>query len=486
MGLTLFSSRWVLGSLGQTDYGLYSVVGSIIVFVVFVNNVMSGSAARFFAYSIGQGETNEINAWFNVSLSIHICLALILVMIGIPVGEAIIRHVLTIPENRLATCIWVYRISLVSTFVSMMSVPFMAMFTAKQYIAELAIWGLLQTVFSFCMAWILHLFNGDKLLIYSFGMVGILVFVQGVRIYRGFVVFQECKVNFKHWLDRERMKRIFSFSSWSLIGSLGVTLRDQGSAILLNVFFGPQVNAAYGIASQVSAQTNQLSSAMVGAFSPEITACEGRGDRPRMIELANKASKFGTFLILIFAFPLIVEMDYVLKIWLHTPPPLASILCRLILIAFMIDRLGVGPMLAINASGKIAIYQAVVGACMIFTIPLGWVLFKFGAPPKSIGLVFILTMSAATMFRIVWGKHLLGMSIARWWSAVLLPNLIIVLAMSGGSTIIVYTLPPSLWRLGITCILSVTIAITVAWLWVFDGTEKQRVLSWLKKKRSRA
>lgn len=472
MGMALFSSRWVLNSLGQSDFGLYSVVGSIIVFIVFLNTVMAGSAARFFAFSIGKGNADEVNQWFNAALSIHVCLAFVLIGVGWPVGEAVVRHVLNIPPDRVQASVWVFRVSLVSAFVSMLAVPFIAMFTAKQHIAELAVWGLLQSVLSFTLAFSLPYASGDRLLFYTVGMVGIVVLLQAAQIARARVVFQECRIAVDRWFSRERLREMFSFCSWNLIGSSGAVLRDQGSAILLNLYFGPQVNAAYGIATQVSSQTNQLSASMVGAFAPEITASEGRGDRTRMLSLSNQASKLGTLMVLVFAIPLMVEMDYVLKLWLKTPPEHAAMFCRLILITFLIDRLTTGFMLAVSAHGRIAAYQATVGASLVLTLPIAWIGLNAGLPATSVGFAFILTMIITSLGRAFWARKLFGMPLSDWLLKVVLGCTVVASSSFAFALIPHFGMESSFLRLLAVSGANV-FAGTLSLIWALSSSEKR-------------
>jgi len=472
MGLALFSSRWVLNALGQSDFGLYSVVGSIIVFIVFLNMVMAGSAARFFAFSIGKRDPDEVNCWFNAALSIHICLAFLLVGVGWPVGEMVVRHVLNIPHDRVQVCVWVFRVSLLSAFVSMLAVPFIAMFTAKQHIAELAVWALLQSVLTFALAFSLRYASGDRLLFYTVGMVGIVVMVQIAQIVRAKATFQECRIALDQWFSGERLRAMFTYCSWNLIGSLGSILRDQGSAILLNLYFGPQLNAAYGIASQVSSQTNQLSASMVGAFAPEITASEGRGDRVRMLSLSNQASKLGTLMVLVFAIPLMLEMDYVLKLWLHTPPEHAATFCRFILITFLIDRLSTGFMLAVSAYGRIAAYQATVGGSLLLTLPIAWIALKSGLSPTSVGWAFLLTISITSIGRAFWARRLFGMPLRSWLTSVVYGCCIVAFSSLVLAYVPRFGMEMSFLRLVVVASVSTAVG-AISLIWVLNASEKQ-------------
>lgn len=472
-GLALFSVRWVLNSLGQTDFGLFSVVGSLIVFITFLNTIMAGSVGRHYAFAIGQGDTVEVNRWFNTALSLHLCIAVALILIGWPVGEYVIAHKLTIPTDRVNVCIWVFRVSLVSAFAYMVSTAFVAMFNAKQHIAELSFWGMLQSILTFILAYTLKFVSGDRLLFYAIGTVAILIFIQTSLILRAVSVFRECVIECHHWFDKERLKKIFSFASWNLIGSLGITLRDQGTSILLNLKFGPGLNAAYGIANQVCAQTNQLSAAMLGAFSPEITASEGRGDRDRMLSLSLRACKYGTVLVMLFAIPLLVEMDYALNIWLRKPPLYTVLFCRLILCTFLIERLSAGYTLAVNAHGKIAAYQATVGVSLLLTLPLAWLFIKLGYAPTSVGVAFIITMAFCAFGRIFWVRHIFGVPVRNWLITVAVPCAIVASTSTIAAMAPRWFFQASLLRLVLTFAFSVIASLLTIWFIVFDIKERE-------------
>ena len=474
-GLGLFSARWIFTGLGATDYGLFAVVGSIIMFITILNGVMAGSASRHFAFAIGRGDPDYVNRWFNTSLCIHLILPVVLIAIGWPISEYCIRHVLAVPADRIRSCLWVFRLSLIVAFVGMTSIPYLAMFSSKQNIAELAFWGTLQSVVSFVFAFILTKVSGDRLLFYAIsGMIISLVF-QAVQILRARYIFSECRIHYRYWFDKGRFKEIFSFASWTMIGALGSTLRDQGSAVLLNVYFGPKVNAAFGIANTVSSQTNQLGVAMIGAFSPEIMASEGRGDRSRMLTLAQQASKFGAILVLLFAIPLVVEMDYVLKLWLKTPPEYTSTFCQLIIATFILERLSTGYMLAFYAYGRIAAYQATLGSCLILTLPLAWLLLKLGSPPTSVAVAFVATMTAVTIGRILWARRLLNVPVWCWLRDVLLPVGTVTVATTAASLIPRCLLLPSYSRLALVISASVLTTIITAWFFALKNTERYAV-----------
>lgn len=474
--LAIFSSRWVLSALGASDFGLFSVVGSIITIIIFLNSVMAASAARQFAYSIGQGDEEIVNKWFNTALSIHLIMPVVLILIGWPIGEYCIAYVLTIPPVRISSCLWVFRISLVSAFMSMITIPFSAMFTAKQHIVELAIWGLLQSILTFSFAFILTHLHGDRLLFYAMGMVAITASLQVGQSLRAMMIFRECRIRCSQWMNGDRFKKILSFALWSLFGNTAGMLRNNGLAILLNLFFGPKVNSAYAIGSVVSTQTGTLSNSMVGSFSPEIIACEGSGDRTRMLELAMRACKFGTLLVMLFAIPLIVEMDYVLKLWLHEPPVYTALFCQLMLTMFLIDQLTVGYMLAVSAHGRIAAYQATLGTLNLLSLPASWFFLKLGFAPTSVVVVLIVTSAVTALGRVFWGRYLFGVTVNHWMTSVVIPCAVVATASAFMALIFVWWLPPSFFRLVLASIGSAAVAALVCWFIALDLSERAYIV----------
>ena len=477
MGLGLFSSRWVLQALGPQDFGLYSVVGSIIIFITFLNGVTAGSVARFLAFSIGKDDSEETCRWFNTALFLHTLIPLVILLIGWPLGEWAVRHFLNIPVERFQTCLWVFRLSLIAAFISMISTPYIGMHTAKQKLAELAIWNLLASFGTFTLAYGLTRYRGDALLFYACGVIGIHGIMQLIQVIRAKRLFPECHLHFAFWWDSKRIVEIMSFAGWVMFGFTAVVLRGQGTAILLNRFFNPLsfpfVNAAYGIGNSVAGQVNTLSSAMLGAFTPEITASEGRGDRLRMLLYALRASKYGTYLLLLFAIPVFIEMDYLLSLWLKTPPELAATFCRMMLIYTVIDTITIGAMLAVNAKGKVRGYQVTLGICVYLTLPLAWVFLRYGGAATSVMLAFLLTMTGHSIGRLIWARHLVGMSIGTWAKQVLLP-LSCVMVASGGVGCICHmwnTASPFLRLISVT-VSTWMVTYLVGWLFVVDAREK--------------
>jgi len=480
-GLGLLSGRWILAGLGEVDYGLFAVVGGVMGFLTFVNSCLAGSAQRHFAYAIGQGDVEEVRRWFNASLSIHLCLATTVVVVGLPVGDWLLQRVLNIPPERMATCLWVFRCTLLSAFFSIAAVPFTGMFTARQLLLELAVFNVVGSVLTVLLAHTLLGFAGDRLLLYAIGMTGITLTILVAQMVRLRLAVPECRVRWRYWWDRLRMRELTSFAGWTLFSTIGNLGRSQGMVLLMNVFCGARMNSALGVANQIAGQTENISQGLFGALAPEITTSEGRGERDRMISLALRASKFSVLLTMMAIIPLIAEMDGVLKLWLREVPAHAGTFCRIVLLTFFVDKLSTGYTVAVFAYGRIAVYQATLGGLLILTLPLAWLVLRAGGSPEAALGCSLLTGAACTLGRVFWVRHLLGVPVGRWLrnvvarcAVVAVPTVVLV------GAVCVWT-PPSTLRLLLVLPGSAAVVCLFAWLVGLDHVERAFVMTGVRR-----
>jgi O-antigen/teichoic acid export membrane protein len=488
MAMGLFSGRWLLQALGPIDYGLIGVVGALIPFVTLLNSMTSTSVARFFALSIGKGDPEETNRWFNTALSIHIILPITLVLMGWPIGEWAIRNFFNIPPDRLITACWVFRFSLIVAFWNMSATPYMGMFTAKQHFYEMSIWGVLQTVCTFTLTYLLTLYSGDAWLLYSAGSVSIMIILGLFQVLRARYLFDECRIKFEFWWNWRSIQQVTVFAGWQIFGGLARLLRGQGTAILLNKYFTPlkfpDVNASYAIGNNVSNYTQTLSTALIGAFTPEITATEGRGDRDKMLRYANRASKFGTMLVMLFAIPLLIEIKYILVLWLKTPPQYAWIFCVLILTQYLMDKVSIGYSTAVAAQGRIARYQMIVGGGMLLTLPIAWIFLAHGCSAVSVVYAFNITIIISSVGRVLLAQHLLGASCLEWIRKVLIPCVsVLCIGLSFGFLVQYLYGAPSLLRLMLVMATSSLSWCLCGWCLVLEQDEKKFLLENVRKLR---
>lgn len=476
MALGLFSSRWVLQSLGEVDYGLMGVVGSLIVFITFLNSVASGACARFFAYSIGKKDTDDLIRWFNVGVSVHLFLAIFLVAVGLPLGEWAIDEFFNIPADRINTAHWVFRFSLVAAFWTMSSTPYIAMYTATQNIAEFTLWEIASILTNFGFVYWLTTYQGDAWFVYAGFTVGLTVLLGIGQALRAKYVFEGCKIRLSYWGDWNRMKQMFSYAGWTLFGSLGYMARTQLPAILLNQYYPPIrykfVNASYQVGGALASYTQSLSSSLMGAFSPQIATLAGANDKDGMVKTAFRASKFGTLLMLIFAVPIALEADYLLVLWLKNPPQLAAPFCRLVLLQMVLDNLTFGHMSGIMASGKIKWYQITTGSLCVLSVPVAWLVLELGGSALSVSWVIAGCMGACSAARLFYGRSILGIRIGQWGKGVFFPLSVLSLLSFCFGEVVILLVEESFFRVLFTSFISFVAMMVTAWYVLFDKAER--------------
>lgn len=479
LALGLFSARWVLEALGKVDLGLLGVVGSILFCITFISGMLSGSISRFYAFSVGQerkigGEEgrDKVSAWFNAALSIYTILPIILIGIGYPIGIYAIHHWLVIPPERVNSCVFVFRMSLLSAFVGMVSLPYISMYRAYQLITELSFWGILGSTLTFICAYILLHVDGDRLIIRSLMLTSVGVGIALIQVVRARKHFPACRIQTKYLMKGDCIRQLFSYSFWEFFGCVGDLLRGQGTVFLINRHMGPTMNAAYTIGNQVSNHTQTLSSALLGALSPAVSTAAGADEKQRAISLAFRSCKFCTLLILVFCIPLILEVDEVLRLWLVNPPEGASTICVCILIAAACHKLGWGHHILVCSYGRIRGMQTTLGVISAATVILIWAFLHMGFGMLGVGLSFIISFSFLTLVRVAFARSLLGMSVRYWAVRIVVPILIMVAVAFPAGLVARSLMEPSFWRVCLTTVVSLSCSLPVGWFLVLDRTER--------------
>lgn len=488
----LFISRWVLATLGKTDFGLYGVVGGMTVFIAFLNTLLSSATSRFYAFAEGESKkyaaegnaergVDECRKWFSTALLLHVLVPIVLIIIGYPLGMHAVEHWLTIPPDRVDACRWVFRFVCISCFVGMVNVPFQAMYTAKQYIAELTLYSFATTTVNVAFIYFMVTHPDDWLVKYALWMCLVSIVPQAIICLRAIAVFPECRFRAAYAWNRSRVIRLSSYAFWQAFGGLGVVFRGQGIQVLINKYFGPGINASMAIANQVSGQTQTLASAMQGAFQPAIVTALGTGDVELARRMSYRASKFALALTLIFCLPLSLEIDYVIALWLKTPPPYSAGLCLCMIVFFIVDKASIGQCLACNATGKIAGYQAVGGSLLIMCLPIAWIMVASGLGVYSIGWAIVLTGLGNSISRVFFARKLIGMSAKKWLLQTVIPILVSSVIAIGSGLIVCHFMHKSLLRLVVNSLLVEGLFLPLLWSVVLDTDEQEFVRRKLKR-----
>ncbi len=478
----LFTSRWVLMGLGVEAYGVFGVIGVVITICLTINVMISGAVSRFYAFAFGKAKVaedksaalDECRGWFNVAFALHVFFPVIFVIAGGLAGSWAIENYFNIPVQYKSTAHWVLYFSLANMFIGMWAAPFRAMYTAQQYIAELTLYDFFCPLFSVICAWLLLHYQGDRLWFYACYTMVISAVPSFIIMVRAMFVFPECKIMPSKMLDWSKIRQLVSFAGWHFFGLLGLTVRTQGAPILVNKLLGVQFNSTMTVASVVSGHASSLSESLNGAFSPAITNAAGAADCELLYKLALRSSKFGTLLVSIFALPLCVEIQYIIQLWLHTVPPMVEYMCVLMLAIAILDRMGMGALVAINALGDVKLHE--LFCCAIHIVTLCFCFFfahfmRMGI--VGIGYGLLVGTALLTAMRMALWKWQLHLPIRAWLCHFTLPFAIILLASGLSGYVVTLILPSSFVRVLISAFVSVLVLGGLGVGFVLDDSERQ-------------
>lgn len=383
------SVRYLIEMLGVSDYGLYSVVGGMVSLIAFLNSIMITTTYRFFSFEIGLGLDGEMNSLFNVSLVLHFMFALIMVVLASSFGYYYINKYLSIPEGKLSDALFVFKTSVLSSFVVVVGIPYQGLITAKEKFGFLAYIEIAKSLSSLFVILILQNLDVNKLRLYGFSIAMISIF-STIAYY--FYTKKKYK-DIVRWNFQNNIKKYFemlAYGVWMLFGAFSAASETYISVIMINIFFGTVVNASFSIASQVNNSVKMFSKSLSSVVVPQITKSYSRGDTLRNVELVKFTSKYSFFLMLIPSIPILVCADNILEQWIVAVPDYAAVFVRLMLINALVVTMSAGLETAVNATGKIRGFQLLVGLLSFFGLGVSYMLFIKGAPPYSIIVVFIM------------------------------------------------------------------------------------------------
>lgn len=428
--ISLYTSRIVLLALGVSDFGIFNIVAGVVALFSFINGSMTVSTQRFLSYEIGRKDQVAVNKIFNASILVHSVIALVILVLAETAGLWFFKHYLNIPGNRKDAALLVYQFAIVSFMLNILNVPFQALLNAKENLLAIAVINIIETIFRLGAALLLTFTLFDKLVFFGFSTFLIALFSLGLYIAVCLIKYQESKIYIVK--DIKLYKELLSFAGWNLFGAIAGVGKSQGNAILLNIFFGPVLNAAYAIANQVNGQLSFFAQSIFRATNPQIVKNYGEGNKDHMLRLIYQASKFAFFILFLFALPIMLRMDYVLLVWLKKVPSYAPLFCQLILINTLIDLISYPLMTAAQSTGRIKYYQMFMGLFVLLNFPFSYLLFHFGFPPYSIIICNISISFIALFFRLLFLKSMINFPIGSWvkecFSKILILTLVVAIS----------------------------------------------------------
>ena len=423
MAVSLYTSRVVLQALGVEDFGIYNVVGGIVAMFGFLNAAMASSTQRYLTFALGRGDADCLRKVFNTSIIIHALISLLVVLLAETVGLWFFYQKMVIPPDRLDAAMWVYQFSVLSSVVMIMSVPYNSAIIAHERMSAFAYISILEVLLKLLIVFLLRVVSFDRLAFYA-----LLIFMVqlGIR----FIYSLYCSRHFEEtkfcWTwDRPLFREMLSFAGWNLCGNCAAVSFTQGLNLLLNMFFGPVVNAARGIAVQVQATVQQFSSNFQTAVNPQITKSYAVQDYDYMHSLIFRSSKFTFFLLLLLSLPVMLETDLLLKVWLETVPDYTVVFLRLMLCITIVDGVAGPLMVSAAATGRVRLYQGVVGGVLLCILPMSYLVLKLGGNPASVFLVHLGICLLAFIVRLFIIRPMIRLSLRDYSSQVVVPCLLV-------------------------------------------------------------
>lgn len=470
--ISLYSTKVVLGALGVEDFGTFNLVAGIISMLTFLNSAMAAATQRFMSHARGAGDFDKLKNIFNVSLVLHILIGFCVLLVLEGVGFYFFNGVLKIPEGRIDAARLIYQFAILSTLFTIISVPYDAVINANENMLLYAVISILEAFLRLAVAFYIKNTTQDKLVMYGVLSAAVSILVLLINRIYCHKRYAECKISIRKNFDKVLFKQMASFGGWSLLGSMVGMLSNYGQGVVINVFFGTVVNAAQGIAGQISGQLGAFSAVMLKALNPIIVKSEGGGNRGLMLRSAMTGSKFSFFLLAFFAIPAIIEMPYILHIWLKEVPEFAIVFCRLLLIKNLVEQLFITLPVSIAATGNIKSYQISISCLAIFPLIISFFLFKMGYAPSTMYVVFIIQSVIRSLVILYYAEARCQLSVPVFVKEVILRCLITTIVIVSASLLMQRAVPHGGIRL-IAVVITSGIAFLAAVNWIGLIKEEQ-------------
>lgn len=472
MAISLYTSRVVLNALGVEDFGIYNVVGGVVAMFSVLSSSLSAAISRFITYELGKGNQNNLNKIFSSAVTIQIVLASIIFLLAETIGLWFLNIKMNIPEMRMEAANWVFQFSILTFAINLISVPYNASIIAHEKMSAFAYISILEAIGKLSTAYLIVVSPIDKLIFYAILMCIIALIIRFTYGYYCKRNFEECTYHFI-W-DKQLLKQMFGFAGWNFIGATSTVLRDHGGNVIINLFCGPSVNAARGIAFQVNNAIQGFVVNFMTALNPQITKSYASGEREYMMTLIFQGARLSYYLLLLLSLPILVNTHYVLKLWLNIVPEHAVFFVQLILVFAMSESISQPLITAMLATGKIRKYQIIVGSLQMLNLPISYVLLRLGFIPEIVIIVAIIISQCCLAARLILLKNMIGISIHQYLQKVYLNILIVSLCAIPLPLISAHYMDSSLISFIIVSILSIISTLTT--IYFIGCNHKEREL----------
>lgn len=484
MALSFFTTRIVLEKLGASDYGVNNVVGGFVSMFTVLNSILQTGTRRFLSLNLGKGESSSIKKTFSTAFVIHLIVGFVVVLLLETVGIQFLNTQLNIAPDRMYAANWVFQFSVITVFLSITQTPYIAAVTSHENFSIYALISVLETIAKIAILFLLILIPGDKLITYS-ALLFTISFIN-IAIYRFYCVrhFAECK--FSLHIDKHLLREMLQFSSWSVVANIFSVANSQGVSILLNIFFSTLVNAARGLANTVTFTISQFVNGFIIAAEPQLVKYYGAGDKEHFEHLVFNITQYTLFLLAIFAVPIFMEIDYVLKLWLVDVPQYTSEFIKITIISSLVVNSYSMLDKAIIASGYIKQMALIGNTIPIIQLPLVYLFLKLEYSPV-ITYWITLVPQVLGIFANLWISHkYINFPSHRYLFHIVLKNYLLIFAACIIPYIIRGMIPEGVIRFLTVCIIAILCTIMLMYTFGLNAETrlmvKQRILGTILKK----
>lgn len=427
MVVSLYTSRVVLNALGVEDFGIWGVLGGIVAMFSFINSSLSSSIFRFLAHAIGTRDEEKINKTYSASIIVHIGLAILILILCETIGRWFLAEKLVVPDAKRAMSVVVFHIVIITSCISLLSVPFNSVIIAYERMSVYAYMSIIDVVFKLIIAYIVYVVPTNKLIWYAVMMLTTTLLV--LVFYYLYVKIKFKNLRFQQVKDSVLFKSLLGFSGWSIVGNLAYVGYTQGLNMLINMFFGPVVNAARSISLQIEQTVRKFVGDFQTAVNPQIIKNYAQNELDQMHLLIMRGSKFSLYLLFLFALPIMLETDTILLLWLKQVPEHTVAFCRIMFLVIALETISNSVGIGIVATGNIKYLHIIVGSILLLIVPISYFVLKAGAPAESVFIVYLLVEIIAVIARLAIANWQIKLPVSTFIIRVIIkPTLVIILA----------------------------------------------------------
>ena len=478
MAVSFYSVRWVMSILGVIDFGIYNLVAGIVSMFALLTHSLTTAANRFFSYEIGKNN-NKLNEVFNTTLLILLLFILILFIFCETIGLWIIKNKINIPNSKYDSALFVYQFAILALIFQILKIPYTALIISHEKMNVFAYLSIFQAILSLIMIYFLKKINCNKLELYS-----VLVLIMKIIDFINYFIFcnkkyKTCKVNFK--IKKSTFFSITNFIFWNLFSSVAGIFKQQGLNFMLNIYFGPVVNASRSISSQVSMAINTFSQNFTTAMKPQIVKKFADNNINDMFKLIFTGSKITYFLMWVVASPFLMNIDYVLSLWLHTIPQYAIIFTQLSIIEAIIESISYPIVAGAHATGKIKRYQSVIGVMHAINLPLSCLALYIKQLPEITLIISIIISFSLFFIRLILLKKIVDFDIVKFVKNVFLKSCVATVISFICLTILKSYTVQSFYQLVVYTVVSILINFVIFYLLVFNQDEKNLIIHMIQR-----